>query len=146
MKRIVVGLRPHARNEPIIRWIERYAPEMGPHVVIVHVVPQATLWIVSSVQANSTEYVHTLHKRFESTVVSRLRRQGISCEVRIERGDPVSRLIAVAHRLDAELIVVGSSEHNTLHDTILGNAVRKLEHLTDIPVLVVPTGVHSAHV
>jgi len=115
------------------------------HVVIVHVVPQATLWMVSSVQASSTEYVHTLRKQFETKVLSRLRDQGISCEIRVKRGDPIRQLLAVAYRIDAELIVVGSTDHNTLHDTILGNAVHKLEHWADIPILVVPTGNHAHH-
>ncbi len=60
MIRLVVGLNGTPHDRAVVAWAARFAVDAKAHVILVHVVPRTTLWLVSSVQANSDDYIDTV--------------------------------------------------------------------------------------
>jgi nucleotide-binding universal stress UspA family protein len=58
-------------------------------------------------------------------------------EVRVEEGDPASRIDAVARAVGADLIVIGVARDETFGRYLLGATVDRLVRHTPVPVLVV---------
>ncbi len=148
MQRIVLGLDPDAKNDALVGWTEQFATETGVSVAVVHVVPRVVLWTISSVQADFTTYLANLRSRLEKDPVERLRNHGIAVTLVVGRGDPAAHLARTASRLRADLIVIGGPDHSALHDVVFGGTARHLEHVTDLPVVVVPlrpVHAHDAH-
>jgi nucleotide-binding universal stress UspA family protein len=61
-------------------------------------------------------------------------------ESRLERGEAVERLCAVAHEERAELVVVGSRGHGALRAAIRGSVSTAVVRRAPCPVVVVPPG------
>jgi nucleotide-binding universal stress UspA family protein len=138
MKRIVVGIDDDAQADAVLDWVARYAEENNAHVVLVHAVLRRALWLIAGVQVDSTTYLNDCEEQFERIAVAPLRRRGISVELRVPIGYPEKVLAETATREGAEFIVVGGPHHGTLHDVVVGSTVCKLEHCTDVPVVVMP--------
>ncbi len=145
MKRIVLGLDINPRSDALVEWIERFAADTGVHVIVVHAAPRTLLWVLSSLQADFTRYLNTVRTELEHDVIERLRNKGISSELIVTRGDPAHALARTATRTDADMIVIGGADHGALHDVVFGGTARHLQHLTDVPVVVVPLKATSAH-
>ncbi len=112
---------------------------------MVHVIPRTTLWLVSSVQADSDAYVATVRTHFARTAIAQLRDRGITVTLRVTWGDPAHELAAVARHVRSDLIVIGGPDHHALHDAV-SSIARRLEHGSDIPIVVVPpakVGMHA---
>jgi nucleotide-binding universal stress UspA family protein len=65
------------------------------------------------------------------------RRRGCAFSKRIERGDPVERLEAVANEVGADLIVVGRTGCRGARRVLLGSVARRLTESSRVPVLVI---------
>jgi len=135
---IVVGVDATLHDRPIVEWISNYAAKHHNHVIAAHVVARTTLWLIAGAQADSTRYLETIRDQLERHVIAPLRANGISAELRLALGDPAQQLADIAVRSHAELLVLGGPEHSALHDVVLGGIIRRLEHRSDIPVVVVP--------
>ncbi len=145
MSRIVVGLNATARDAAIIEWVSKFATDLRADVVVAHVIPRTTLWLVSSVQADSDAYVAKVRAHFARTVIPNLRERGITVTLRVTRGDPAHELAAMARQVHSDLIVIGGPDHHALHDAV-SSIARRLEHGSDIPIVVVPStkvGMHA---
>jgi nucleotide-binding universal stress UspA family protein len=136
--RIVVGVSATPRDTAVGEWLARFAGGLQAQVTVVHVVPRTTLWLVSSVQADSDAYLAKIREHFEAGIVRQLRAHDLSVALRIVRGDPAHELAQIASRVEADLIVIGGPDHTALHDAI-SSIARRLEHSSDVPVVVVPT-------
>ncbi len=137
MTRIIVGLTGDARDSTIIDWVSKFAGDLSAHVILVHTVPRTTLWIVSSVQADSDKYLAKVRSHFDRDVAEPLRGQGLVVTLRVTRGDAAHELADIAHKTGAELIVIGGPDHTALHDAV-SSIARRLEHCSEVPVVVVP--------
>jgi nucleotide-binding universal stress UspA family protein len=138
MKRIVVGIDDDAQVGAVLDWVTRYALESEAHVVLVHGVLRRALWLIAGAQVDSTTYLADREQQFERMAAAPLRQRGISTELRVAIGYPEKLLAETASREAAEFIVVGGPHHGTLHDAVVGSTVCKLEHCTDVPVVVMP--------
>jgi len=138
MKRIVVGIDPASDTDSLIEWIAGFADDLGARVDLAYVVPRATLWMVSGARGDSNEYLRALRSYFERHVVERLHAQGIAANVQILCGDPAKELSLLARRVGADLIAIGGADHCALHDIVFGGFAHRLEHHSDVPVVVIP--------
>jgi nucleotide-binding universal stress UspA family protein len=138
MKRIVVGIDDDAQANAVLQWVTRYAQENDAHVVLVHAVLRRALWLIAGVQVDSGAYLKDREQQFERMAAAPLRERGISTELRVAIGYPEKVLAETANHERAEFIVVGGPHHGTLHDAVVGSTVCKLEHCTDVPVVVMP--------
>jgi nucleotide-binding universal stress UspA family protein len=67
-----------------------------------------------------------------------LRRDGLEVVPLLEMGATVEQINAVADRIDADVIAVGSHGHGAVHHLVLGSVSTTLLKTTTRPVLVVP--------
>jgi nucleotide-binding universal stress UspA family protein len=70
---------------------------------------------------------------------SRVEHLGVAVELRRLAQDPAEGLIGVAEELDARMIVIGSTGERPLKGVLIGSTPYRLVHLSDRPVLVVPS-------
>ncbi len=145
MKRIVVGLDINPRSDTIVGWVERFAADTGVHVIVVHATPWTLLWVISSLQADFTRYLNKVRTELDHDVIERFHNKGISADLIVTCGNPAHELARTATRTDADMIVIGGADHSALHDVVFGGTARHLEHLTDVPVVVVPLKATSTH-
>ncbi len=66
--------------------------------------------------------------------------EGATVEAVIVEQAPARALVELADERDARVIVVGTRGETPIKGALLGSTAHKLLHLSDRPVLVVPTG------
>jgi nucleotide-binding universal stress UspA family protein len=67
------------------------------------------------------------------------RERGLEPELVIEHADSAEGLARLARERGASMIVVGTRGNPTLKGLVLGSVSHKLLHLSEVPVLVVPS-------
>ena len=77
----------------------------------------------------------------ESTAkaVPRLEEAGVEFEIELVPERPVEGLVDVAGKTGASMIVVGTNGEHPIKGVVLGSVPHKLLHVSDVPVLVVPS-------
>jgi nucleotide-binding universal stress UspA family protein len=74
--------------------------------------------------------------------VDQLAEDGIDASLELDAvvlGGPATRIAAIAHEASAGIIVIGSRGESALKGMLLGSVAHKLLHVSEVPVLVVPT-------
>jgi nucleotide-binding universal stress UspA family protein len=71
--------------------------------------------------------------------VPQLEAAGVEFEVELIAERPVDGLVSVAEQRGASMIVVGTNGEHPIKGVVLGSVPHKLLHVSDVPVLVVPT-------
>jgi nucleotide-binding universal stress UspA family protein len=61
---------------------------------------------------------------------------GVEWEIVIRAGSPGEEIVQVADEADADLVVVGSNRHSSLHNLFLGSTAAYLAAHSQAPVLV----------
>jgi len=69
---------------------------------------------------------------------ARLEEAGVDYAVELVADRPVAGLVAVAEKVGASMIVVGTNGEHPLTGIVLGSVPHKLVHVSPVPVLVVP--------
>ncbi|MCW8891931.1 MAG: universal stress protein [Deltaproteobacteria bacterium] len=59
-------------------------------------------------------------------------------QIEVHHGDPTSMILAVADRLDADMIILGSHSKGKLHYAFLGSVAEKILRKTHRTVVIVP--------
>jgi nucleotide-binding universal stress UspA family protein len=85
------------------------------------------------------EVVRRFGERVTAEALERAASLGIDAEVELMPDRPVDALLDAGERHDARAIVVGSYGESPLKGAILGSTPHKLLHLSERPVLVVPS-------
>jgi nucleotide-binding universal stress UspA family protein len=71
---------------------------------------------------------------------------GVSWELVVRSGSPGEEILQVADETAADLVVVGSNRHSSLHNLILGSTAAYLAAHSQAPVLVMRSRVAGAPV
>jgi nucleotide-binding universal stress UspA family protein len=143
MKRIIVGVDELVRAEHLIEWTTNFAHEIYAHVLVAHIVPRATAWMIAGVQIDYAEYQDELGEIYDQQLVGPLREHGVSAELIVDCGDPADRLAKLAADTDADFIVIDSTIHRGMHALIFGSVTHRLQHVTTTPVVVIPEMPHK---
>jgi len=72
--------------------------------------------------------------------VPRLEQAGVEFTIELVAERPTDGLVKVANETGASMIVVGTNGEHPIKGVVLGSVPHKLLHVSDVPVLVVPTG------
>ncbi len=140
--RIVLAVRVgHASHAPAQKaaWL---AQRLGAELTLVYVSPE--LRTVAEVAVGAGIDEEEVRAGMIRQATARAREwgeqslRGMPFDVVIEEGVVAKRVAAVASKLDADLIVVGTEAHGALHGMILGDTTRDILRCTPCPVVVVP--------
>jgi nucleotide-binding universal stress UspA family protein len=122
------------------------ADRVGADLVLVHVLPPRPSMTLASVPVGAHPVTAAQMRQLD-----RLDAEGAFAAVepqipsaraerRIERGDAVERLSAIASELRASLLVVGSRGRGPLSGAVLGSVSAELARRGPCPVVIVPPG------
>jgi nucleotide-binding universal stress UspA family protein len=88
------------------------------------------------------DYRRAVRERAEESTAKalpRLEESGVEFSIELVPERPVDGLVDVADKSGASMIVVGTNGEHPLKGVVLGSVPHKLLHVSDVPVLVVPT-------
>jgi nucleotide-binding universal stress UspA family protein len=68
----------------------------------------------------------------------RLKKSGIQVQALVVQGPTIQKILEEAHRLPADLVVIGTHGHGALYDLVLGGVSDGVVRKSPCPVLVVP--------
>ena len=113
------------------------ASELGSRVVVVFGYAPPGIW--GGEIADHEQAIEELGERVTAEAQALAAAAGAEIEVALVPKRASEALLETASARDARMIVVGTSGEGALKGMILGSTANKLLHLTDRPVLVVPT-------
>jgi nucleotide-binding universal stress UspA family protein len=114
------------------------AARIGAEVLVVHVrhVPTGTL-MGSSISAPSVlESLDELESEVRQQAVRILGGSGVTWDFVVRSGNAGEEIVRVVNESGADLVVVGSNRHSSLHNLLLGSTAAYLTAHSPAPVLV----------
>ena len=137
MGQIVVGYDGSNCGDAALSAALVLAGELGDQVTVVFGYAPPGLW--GGEIAEHEEAIEELGEQVMSKAKAHAASKGVEIDARLVAKRATEALIEVAEQRDARMIVVGSFGDPPLKGVILGSTPNKLLHLSERPVLVVPT-------
>jgi nucleotide-binding universal stress UspA family protein len=128
-----------AASEAVIR----NAPPQETEVRVVHVVEPPSLMVSREMRARDPHFKdlwRETEQQAEAMVkktAERLRAKGFKVTTAVEKGDPKSRIIAVASKWNADLIVLGSHGRRGVERFLMGSVAEYVTRYASCSVAVV---------
>jgi len=138
IKRIVVAADGSPASSQGLEQVADLAPRVGAKVVVVYVRHLPATAMMAPGMADST-MVQTLDDQEAGVRQEALRAlggRGIEWDVVVRAGSPGEEIVQVADESAADLVVVGSNRHSSLHNLFLGSTAAYLAAHSQAPVLV----------
>lgn len=119
----------------------RLARLAGARVTVVHVRHTSPWAVLAAYQgAVANDLLHTL-QALEDEARSRAAKafagSGVRWDFQVRRGWPGREILQAAEEVDADLIVIGSNQHSTLHNLLVGSTTAYVTAHARVPVVVV---------
>lgn len=126
--RILCPVDQSVRDKIVLRHCARLAKSLSASTIIVNAVP-FTRSLIPNSPRRSDAYVEA--------VVAGLREKGLDAEGVVERGPPASVIVSLAHRVEADLIVMATRgrTRSGLGKFVLGSVAEAVMATTSKPVL-----------
>jgi nucleotide-binding universal stress UspA family protein len=138
IKRIVVAADGSPASSRGLEQVADLATRVGAKVVVVFVRHLPATAVMAPGMADST-MVQTLDDQ-ETEVRQEAARAlggaGVDWEIVVRAGSPGEEIVQVADESAADLVVVGSNRHSSLHNLFLGSTAAYLAAHSEAPVLV----------
>ena len=149
MKRIIVGVDFSPVTAAVLDTAATIATSGGCKLYLVHVAPAfvADLKTVRVPQHERDFIAHMLREEHRDlqALAKELGQEGCDVESLMVEGDkPVEKILDEAHRLKADLIVVGSHGHGPSYNMLVGSISEGILRKAHTPVLIVPAGADEA--
>ena len=138
IKRIVVAADGSPASDRGLEQVADLASRLGAHVVAVFVrhLPVTTLMAPGMTAAPSVEALNDQESDVRRDVTRLLGGSGVGWEFVVRAGGPGEEIVQVADETGADLVVVGSNRHSSLHNLLLGSTAAYLATHSKAPVLV----------
>jgi manganese transport protein len=105
------------------------------------------LWVVTLIHVSDSAPSHVYDtdiydehtrddERYLDEIAEEVRGLGVSVEIALLHGDPVTQLADFAQAQRLDMLVMGSHGHRLLGDLLFGETVDPVRHRIEIPVLV----------
>ncbi len=107
-----------------------------------HIVVVFAYEIPAAYGGETGDYRRVVRERAEEATakaVPRLEEAGVEFTIALVPERPTDGLVMAAKEHDASMIVVGTNGEHPIKGVVLGSVAHKLLHVSDVPVLVVPT-------
>ena len=141
IKRIVVAADGSPASSQGLEQVADLAPRVGAEVVVVFVrhVPSAAMVAPGMADASVTETLDQQEAEVRSEVLRLLGGKSVVWDFVVRSGSPGEEIVQVADESNADLVVVGSNRHSSLHNLVLGSTAAYLATHSRAPVLVMRT-------
>lgn len=143
MKNFVIGYDGSKCADTAVELVSSLAWVPDPVISLIAVVPDVrgvrSAWgaVIVGTAAQIDEQLTTQATELLAAPAARLRARGLACETVVERGRPADAIAALAKRIDADLVVVGSRGLGPLRSMLLGSVSQEVLEVAPAPVLVV---------
>ena len=142
MKRILVPVDLSDTTEPTVKAAMDMVHAADDKLYLVHIAAVRRMFAGSEVDLGMSRYDAARELRQDhcqlQTLQKRMTGEGIDAIALLLNGDPVRKILEQAHRLHADLIVIGSHGHGALYHLLLGSTSEGVLRKSPCPVLVVP--------
>lgn len=134
---LVAGYVPHPAGQAAVTTAAAMAKRLGARLLVVHVVDLGD-YPIDPDSADWEEHAETTIAQERVQVQALLEAFDVPWEFMTERGDPARRLLALAARRHALMIVVGMARQGLAAHLLEASVARRIARYTDRPVLLVP--------
>lgn len=138
IKRIVVAADGSPASSQGLEQVADLAPRVGAEVVVVFVrhMPSAAMVAPAVADSSVIETLDEQEAEVRREVLKLLGGKAVVWDVVVRSGSPGEEIVQVADDTNADLVVVGSNRHNSLHNLVLGSTAAYLATHSRAPVLV----------
>ena len=138
IKRIVVAADRSPASSRGLEQVADLASRVGAKVVVVFVrhLPAAAMMAPGIADSTMVQALDEQEADVRQEAVRALGGTGVDWEVVVRAGSPGEEIVQVADESGADLLVVGSNRHSTLHNLFLGSTAAYLAAHSQAPVLV----------
>ncbi len=138
IKRIVVAADGSPASSRGLDQVADLAPRVGAKVVVVYVrhLPATALMAPGIADPTMVQTLDDQEAGVRQEAVRALGGTGVDWEMVVRAGSPGEEIVQVADESGADLVVVGSNRHSSLHNLFLGSTAAYLAAHSQAPVLV----------
>ena len=138
IKRIVVAADGSPASAQGLKQVADLAPRIGAEVVVVFVrhLPAGAMMAPGVASSSAVESLDELEAEVRHEVLRLMGGTGAAWEFEVRAGSPGEEIVQVATERSADLVVVGSNRHSSLHNLVLGSTAAYLATHAPVPVLV----------
>jgi nucleotide-binding universal stress UspA family protein len=138
IKRIVVAADGSPASILGLQQVADLAPRMGAKVVVVYIrhFPATALMASGGADVSLLQAMDEMESEVRQLVLRLVGATGVAWEYVVRVGSPGEEIAKVAEEVGADLIVVGSNRHSSLHDLLLGSTAAYLATHSRSSVLV----------
>lgn len=149
IKRVVVAADGSPASDQGLEQVADLALRLGAKVVVVFVrhFPAATLMANGMAEPTVLEAIDEQESEVKQNALRLVGSTGVEWEFVVRLGSPGEEIAQVVEETGADLLVVGSNRHSSLHNLILGSTAAYLATHSRAPVLVMrskPAGPREA--
>jgi nucleotide-binding universal stress UspA family protein len=138
IKRIVVAADGSPASSRGLEQVADLAHRVGAKVVVVYVrhLPATALMAPDIADPTMVQTLDDQEAGVRQEAVRALGGTGVDWEMVVRAGSPGEEIVQVADESGADLVVVGSNRHSSLHNLFLGSTAAYLAAHSQAPVLV----------
>jgi nucleotide-binding universal stress UspA family protein len=138
IKRIVVAADGSPASSQGLEQVADLATRVGAKVVVVFVrhLPATAMMAPGVADSTVAQTLDDQEADVRQEAVRALGGTGVDWEVVVRAGSPGEEIVQVADESGADLVVVGSNRHSSLHNLFLGSTAAYLAAHSEAPVLV----------
>jgi nucleotide-binding universal stress UspA family protein len=138
IKRIVVAADGSPASHRGLEQVADLAHRVGAQVLVVHVrhIPPAAMMSPAGVNSSVLETLDELESEVRQEAVRVLGATDVDWDFAVRAGSPGEELVKAVEETGADLVVVGSNRHSSLHNLLLGSTAAHLTAHSPAPVLV----------
>jgi nucleotide-binding universal stress UspA family protein len=136
---ILIPLDNTQTDEAILAYIRPLARLVSASLVLVHVADGFAARNQEALNLqDSNEIIQD--RDYLSRREKELADEGFAVSAVLEKGDPATGILAVADRVNADLIAMATHGHGVIGDLVHGSVADRLRHRCDIPILMLRSG------
>lgn len=128
-ERMLAALKLDSGDETVVEHAGYLARLGGGEVTLVHV--------VHSHSRDESVYLEESAREYLEGWVGRLAQRGVTVAARVVQGEPAEAITALAHELDAGLIIMATHGHSEVRHVFVGSVTEDVVRASDLPVLLV---------
>jgi nucleotide-binding universal stress UspA family protein len=146
IKQILVAADGSPASVEGLKQVANLAAGIGAKVIVVYVrhFPGSALMASGGGDPLLVEALDEQESEVRQEVLRFVGGTGVTYELMVRVGSPGEEIVKVADETGADLVVVGSNRHSSLHNLLLGSTAAYLATHSRVPVLVMRSRVASA--